>query len=74
MIEKERVEFLFEVLEELPENAREVLKLRFGLGHNDNLTLQAIGKKFKCSKQNIKQIELQGLEQLRDFFKERGLL
>ena len=50
----------------LPDFEREVLRLRFGIGHDREHTLQEIGKKFDLTRERIRQIELKALAVLRD--------
>jgi len=52
-------------MEELNENEREVLRLRFGLEDHDPQTLDTIGKKFGVTRERIRQIEAKSLDKLR---------
>lgn len=52
-------------MEDLNENEREVLMLRFGLEDHDPQTLDTIGKKFGVTRERIRQIEAKSLEKLR---------
>ena len=40
--------------------------MRFGIGFDDEHTLEEIGRKFRLTKERIRQIEAQALEGLRD--------
>jgi len=44
----------------------DVLRLRFGLDGAEELTLKAIGEKYRLSRERIRQLEQQGLEKLRE--------
>ena len=52
-------------MEDLNENEREVLALRFGLEDRDPQTLDTIGKKFGVTRERIRQIEAKSLAKLR---------
>ncbi len=54
------------ILDSLPEFEREVLKLRFGIGYDREHTLQEIGKRFKLTRERIRQIEIKAMGSLRD--------
>jgi RNA polymerase primary sigma factor len=53
------------ILEALPEMEREVLQLRFGIGHERQHTLQEIGERFGLTRERIRQLELKALSDLR---------
>ncbi len=53
------------VIATLSPNEQEILKLRFGLDGNDPMSLQQIGRRFKLSKERIRQIEKKALRRLR---------
>ena len=55
-----------EILADLPEMEREILRLRFGIGCDRMHTLQEIGKRFDLTRERIRQIELKAIETLRD--------
>ncbi len=52
-------------MEDLNENEREVLMLRFGLEDHDPQTLDTIGKKFGVTRERIRQIEAKSLAKLK---------
>jgi RNA polymerase primary sigma factor len=55
-----------EVLDELNEREREVVRLRFGLGDNTEArTLEEVGKEFGVTRERIRQIESKTLAKLR---------
>jgi len=58
-------EALNEVLDTLTPSEREILKLRYGLGGDEPLSLQQIGERFKLSKERIRQIEKKAIRKLR---------
>ncbi|ACK42589.1 MULTISPECIES: sigma-70 family RNA polymerase sigma factor [Dictyoglomus] len=54
-----------ELLNELSEREREILKLRFGLEDNQPRTLEEVGKLFNVTRERIRQIEAKALRRLR---------
>ncbi|KXZ39742.1 RNA polymerase primary sigma factor [Alkalithermobacter thermoalcaliphilus JW-YL-7 = DSM 7308] len=59
---KEQIE---EVLKDLNERERKVLKLRFGLEDGRARTLEEVGKEFEVTRERIRQIEAKALRKLR---------
>ncbi|MEM7236080.1 MAG: sigma-70 family RNA polymerase sigma factor, partial [Planctomycetota bacterium] len=55
---------LEEVLESLSLREREVVKFRFGIGRDTTYTLEELGKKFKVTRERIRQIEIRALKKL----------
>ena len=55
-----------DILADLPEMEREILRLRFGIGCERMHTLQEIGQKFELTRERIRQIELKALDALRE--------
>lgn len=51
--------------ERLSRREREILKLRFGFGLKDRNTLESIGKKYKVTRERIRQIESRAFRKLR---------
>jgi Sigma-70, region 4 len=60
-----------ELLEELKPREAEVLRLRFGIDDGKRLTLEQIGRRFKRTRERIRQIEAEGLLKL-DMLSKRG--
>jgi RNA polymerase primary sigma factor len=56
---------LREVLQTLTEREQEVLKLRFGLIDGYSRTLEEVGKKFRVTRERIRQIEAKALRKMR---------
>jgi RNA polymerase primary sigma factor len=54
-----------EVLAELPPREREILCLRFGIGHERGHTLDYIGRQYGLTRERIRQIEINALGRLR---------
>ncbi|HWU24394.1 MAG TPA: sigma factor-like helix-turn-helix DNA-binding protein [Candidatus Paceibacterota bacterium] len=56
-----------QLLEEVPDRAREVLTYRFGLGtSSERETLEAIGERWSITRERVRQIEAAGLETIRN--------
>jgi hypothetical protein len=53
------------LLAEVPERAREVLTLRFGLESEERETLEAIGERWGITRERVRQIEASGIEAVR---------
>ncbi len=53
------------ILKTLSKSEREILIMRYGLNGQQPLSLNEIGKKFKLSKERIRQIEIKALRRLR---------
>src|SRR5690606_898046 len=53
-----------EVLDSLSLREREVVKFRFGIGRDSTYTLEELGKKFKVTRERIRQIEIRALKKL----------
>lgn len=55
-----------ELLEALSDRSKEILVKRYGLGkESDRMTLEAIGKKYKITRERVRQIEEHSLSQIR---------
>ncbi|SEA67648.1 RNA polymerase, sigma 38 subunit, RpoS [Desulfuromusa kysingii] len=63
----DRYSHVQEWMNDLNENEREILSLRFGLGDRDPQTLDFIGKKFGVTRERIRQIEAKSIAKLRKF-------
>ena len=64
---------LEEVLQSLSLREREVVKMRFGIGHENTYTLEELGKKFKVTRERIRQIEIRALKKLQHPVRSRKL-
>jgi len=60
-----RVVLIFKWLNELLENEREIIILRFGLDNSEPKTLEAIGQRYGVTRERIRQIEASALRKLR---------
>jgi RNA polymerase primary sigma factor len=63
---------LRQLLAALPANEQSVIRLRFGLGDEAPMTLEAIGQRMGLTRERIRQIEASGLRRLRDRLRDRG--
>ena len=53
------------LLDRLPPIEARILRWRFGLGEEDELTLKEIGDKFRLSRERIRQLQEQALTRMR---------
>ncbi len=66
MDEKERMQKINEALEKFTFREREIIKLRYvkNVGGDFRYTLEEVGRKFKCTRERIRQIEGKALAKL----------
>ena len=64
---------LEEVLKSLSLREREVVKFRYGIGRDTTCTLEELGKKFKVTRERIRQIEIRALKKLQHPTRSRSL-
>lgn len=57
-------EFVSNILEDLNDRQREVIKRRFGIGYDSSMTLEEIGQAFGVTRERIRQIESKALSRL----------
>ncbi len=69
----DRFSHVLEWMDDLSENEREILALRFGLNDREPQTLDTIGQKFGVTRERIRQIEAKSLAKLRKTLEERVL-
>ena len=62
-----------DVLQSLSLREREVVKMRFGIGRENTYTLEELGKKFKVTRERIRQIEIRALKKLQHPVRSRHL-
>lgn len=71
MEDLDRFAHVLEWMDELSENEREILALRFGLNDREPQTLDTIGQKFGVTRERIRQIEAKSLAKLKKTLEER---
>jgi RNA polymerase primary sigma factor len=59
-----RTQALNDALCALPERARRVLALRYGLNGSDPMTLEEIGRRLGLTRERVRQIEIESLKSL----------
>ncbi|MFH1639344.1 MAG: sigma-70 family RNA polymerase sigma factor, partial [Chloroflexota bacterium] len=64
---------IYDVLSSLTPREQQVLQLRFGLEDGRSRTLEEVGKKFKVTRERIRQIEAKALRKLRHPSRSRKL-
>ena len=57
--------YLKEVLSHLSKRDREIIELRFGLGHEEPLTLHLIGERVSMSRERVRQIISNSLKKIK---------
>jgi hypothetical protein len=57
------------LLAELKPRPAEILRLRFGIDDGKRMTLEQIGRRFKLTRERIRQLENEGLAALKDVAK-----
>ena len=60
--ETERI--VTDALAELPERQADVIRMRFGIGRDAEMTLERIGQRYGVTRERIRQIEAKGLDRL----------
>jgi len=70
---KDQFRFVSKWLDELKENEREILALRFGLNDREPETLDTIGKRYGLTRERIRQIEAKSLQTLRRIVRENSV-
>jgi len=60
-------------LDNLPENAREVIVRRFGLLGRDPETLEEVGDNIGLTRERVRQVQIDALKKLREVLREEGL-
>jgi RNA polymerase primary sigma factor len=76
LIEAMELDRMKELLDLLDSRESRILKLRFGIGNGEPMTLKAIGKRFGLTRERVRQMEQQALDKLcavmsREFGEER---
>ena len=61
------------VLKTLSYREREIIKLRYGLGDGYTYTLEEVGRKFKVTRERVRQIEAKALRKLQHPVRSRKL-
>jgi RNA polymerase primary sigma factor len=65
MMRTDLTEVIEEMLTQLPPRQEKIVKMRFGIGHKREYTLDEIGKEFKITRERIRQLLFQALVKLR---------
>ena len=60
-------------LEELPDNHQEVVSRRFGLRGYEISTLEEVGREIGLTRERVRQVQIEALEQLRSIMEAHGL-
>lgn len=63
--EKDTLHVLSDMLHELPEREEYVLRMRWGIGFDEELSLEEIGTKFNLTRERVRQIENKGINRLK---------
>ena len=65
MMRTDLTEVIEEMLTQLPPRQEKIVKMRFGIGHKREYTLDEIGREFKITRERIRQLLFQALVKLR---------
>lgn len=57
---------MFKILESLTDREAQIIKMRFGIEHKHELTLEEIGKHFGVTRERIRQIEYKAIRKMRE--------
>lgn len=60
-------------IEELDDTERTIIKLRFGIGASEPMTLEAVGRQFRITRERVRQIEAKALGKLKKIMEEKEL-
>src|SRR5439155_1937227 len=71
IVKESETEIMRDALTTLTERERAILAMRFGLDDGEPKTLEEVGKQFHVTRERIRQIQEQALEQLRKMMAER---
>ena len=63
--EKEAVQAVSEALDSLTPREAKILKLRFGIGEEDEHSLDEVGEKFEVSRARVRMLEMKALRKMR---------
>jgi RNA polymerase primary sigma factor len=66
VVDGDELHQLIKLLSEIDERAAKILKLRYGLEGQEPMTLKEIGRKIGLTRERVRQIEHQAIQQLRD--------
>jgi RNA polymerase primary sigma factor len=66
VVDGDELNQLIKLLSEIDERAAKILKLRYGLEGQEPMTLKEIGRKIGLTRERVRQIEHQAIQQLRD--------
>ncbi len=61
------------VIQDLPDNERTVVTLRFGLASDEPMTLESIGRRMGLTRERVRQIEAAALQRLRNLLAARDV-
>jgi RNA polymerase primary sigma factor len=56
---------LHSMINSLEKREADILRMRFGLGSHDELTLEKVGRKFKVTRERVRQLQNQALKKIR---------
>jgi RNA polymerase primary sigma factor len=73
VVDRDMREKVIKALEVLPERQRTIVRMRYGIGFNEEYHLEEIGRVLNLTRERVRQLEMEALRRLRAAGKHRGL-
>ena len=73
ILQENLAKHLYTWFDQLNDNERTVLSMRFGLGGHEVHTLESIGEQVNLTRERVRQIQMEALEKLNAFASEENI-